>query len=89
MRMELSTGCSGVRVLNDSYNANPASMTAALEALASLPARRCIAVLGTMAELGPTRNEEHAAIAELAAARGIRLLSVAEPAYGIAGRRRG
>ena len=39
-------------VLNDAYNANPTSMAAALRSLAALPARRRIAVLGVMAELG-------------------------------------
>ena len=72
MRMELSTGRSGVRVLNDAYNANPTSMAAALDALAALPARRRIAVLGTMAELGPTGAAEHAAIAARRGALGIR-----------------
>ena len=41
-------------VLNDAYNAGPASMEAALRALAHLDARRRIAVLGPMAELGDT-----------------------------------
>ena len=39
-------------VLNDAYNANPASMLAGLQALARQPGRR-LAILGTMAELGP------------------------------------
>ena len=43
----------GVAVVNDCYNANPMSMRAALEHLADSPAERRIAVLGTMAELGP------------------------------------
>ena len=50
--MELGTSPDGVRVLNDAYNANPTSVLAALESLAALPARRRIAVLGVMAELG-------------------------------------
>ena len=85
MRMELSTGRRGVRVLNDAYNANPVSMAAALDALASLPAQRRIAVLGTMAELGPTGAAEHAAIARRAAERDIRLVTIDEPAYGVEG----
>ena len=51
-RMELVTAPSGAVVLNDAYNANPTSVAAALESLAALPARRRIAVLGVMAELG-------------------------------------
>ena len=46
-------------VLNDAYNANPTSMAAALRALAALPARRRVAVLGLMAELGPVSDAEH------------------------------
>ena len=45
----------GAVVLNDAYNANPASMAAALRSLAALPAGRRIAVLGLMAELGDRR----------------------------------
>ena len=47
----------GVTVINDAYNANPDSMRAALRALATIGAagrRRTWAVLGPMAELGPT-----------------------------------
>ncbi len=53
--------------LNDAYNAGPASMEAALRALAHLDARRRIAVLGPMAELGEHSAEAHRRIA---AARG-------------------
>ena len=58
-RMELATLPSGARVLNDAYNANPTSMAAALRALAALDAERRIAVLGVMAEIGPSSDEEH------------------------------
>lgn len=53
---------SGVRVLFDGYNANPASMRGALRLLASLPGRR-LAVLGEMRELGPIRDRAHADVA--------------------------
>jgi UDP-N-acetylmuramoyl-tripeptide--D-alanyl-D-alanine ligase len=49
----------GVTVVNDCYNANPMSMRAALEHLAQSPAQRRIAVLGTMAELGPDGERFH------------------------------
>ena len=50
----------GVRILNDAYNANPASMMAAIQTLASLPARgRRIAVLGDMRKLGDASAESH------------------------------
>src|SRR4029453_526440 len=52
-RMELGIARGGARILNDAYNANPASMHAPLEALAGLEAERRTAVLGLMAELGP------------------------------------
>ena len=82
-RMSLSTSPSGVLVLNDSYNANPTSMEAALKALAQLPARRHLAVLGTMAELGEYHDPEHRRIAELAEELGVKAIAVAEPAYGL------
>ncbi len=52
MRLQV-VNAGGVRVLNDAYNANPASMRAAIVTLLSLPASgRRIAVLGDMRELG-------------------------------------
>jgi UDP-N-acetylmuramoyl-tripeptide--D-alanyl-D-alanine ligase len=49
-----------VSVLNDAYNANPTSVEAALRTLCALPTNgRRWAVLGTMAEIGPTSAEEH------------------------------
>ena len=54
-RMELLRAASGALVLDDAYNASPASMAAALQALASVRADgRRIAVLGEMRELGCT-----------------------------------
>jgi murE/murF fusion protein len=51
---------SGIQVLNDSYNANPASMMAALETLKDLKRdRRAIAVLGDMLELGAKSDAAH------------------------------
>jgi UDP-N-acetylmuramoyl-tripeptide--D-alanyl-D-alanine ligase len=82
-RMELHRTGSGVTVLNDAYNANPASMAAALRALAVLPARRRVAVLGEMAELGPRAGDEHRAIAELAERLGVVMFAVATGAYGV------
>jgi UDP-N-acetylmuramoyl-tripeptide--D-alanyl-D-alanine ligase len=67
-RMETFTTGNGVRVVNDAYNANPESVAAALKA-ARWMARdaRLIAVLGTMAELGPIAVEEHERLGDLAA----------------------
>jgi UDP-N-acetylmuramoyl-tripeptide--D-alanyl-D-alanine ligase len=81
-RMELHYTPGGAAILNDAYNANPASMAAALEALAALPARRRVAVLGVMAELGPCSLEEHQAIAALVEQLGLELVAVSTDAYG-------
>jgi UDP-N-acetylmuramoyl-tripeptide--D-alanyl-D-alanine ligase len=58
-RGELVRHASGALLFDDTYNANPASMRAALETLAVLPARRRIAVLGDMLELGPDEERWH------------------------------
>jgi len=81
-RMELSTTVTGARVLNDAYNAGPASTAAALRALASIPAARRVAVLGVMAELGPGHGAAHREIAALADEHGIEVIAVAAPDYG-------
>jgi UDP-N-acetylmuramoyl-tripeptide--D-alanyl-D-alanine ligase len=80
--MHLRTAPDGTRVIDDAYNANPTSMAAALRSLAALPADRRVAVLGTMAELGPTAAADHEAITALAAALGVDVVAVAEPRYG-------
>jgi UDP-N-acetylmuramoyl-tripeptide--D-alanyl-D-alanine ligase len=64
----------GILLLNDCYNANPISMRAALEHLASEPAPgggRHLAILGGMAELGPDGPDFHEQVAELARGLGI------------------
>jgi UDP-N-acetylmuramoyl-tripeptide--D-alanyl-D-alanine ligase len=59
-----------VRVLADCYNANPPSLMAAVDLLATLPtAGRRVAVLGTMRELGPTSAELHSESARFVAER--------------------
>jgi UDP-N-acetylmuramoyl-tripeptide--D-alanyl-D-alanine ligase len=59
----------GVTVIDDTYNANPPSVAAALDLLQSLRGdRRAVVVLGTMRELGTTAAAFHAAAAERAAA---------------------
>jgi UDP-N-acetylmuramoyl-tripeptide--D-alanyl-D-alanine ligase len=59
-------------------------MAAALRALAALPARRRVAVLGIMAELGESSDADHRAVAARAAELGIEVVAVAAPAYGVA-----
>lgn len=73
-RMALTARPDGIRVLDDSYNANPDSMAAALRALAAMPARRRVAVLGEMLELGHGAEQEHAELGQLAASLGIDVL---------------
>jgi UDP-N-acetylmuramoyl-tripeptide--D-alanyl-D-alanine ligase len=67
MRLELKQ-LGGVNLLNDAYNANPASMRAALETLCALPAPgRRVAVLGDMRELGIWTERFHREIGATAA----------------------
>jgi UDP-N-acetylmuramoyl-tripeptide--D-alanyl-D-alanine ligase len=74
-RMEVFKTRGGIRVIDDSYNANPTSMAAALKAARWMAGDgRCIAVLGTMAELGPISTEEHRRIGELLVRLGIDVL---------------
>jgi UDP-N-acetylmuramoyl-tripeptide--D-alanyl-D-alanine ligase len=81
-RMDLRRAPSGALVLNDSYNANPASMAAALRSLAAVPARRRVAVLGLMAELGDRSQVEHEAVVALADELGIDIIPFETVAYG-------
>jgi len=68
-------------VVNDAYNANPDSMRAALEHLAERAgARRKLAILGEMAELGASADAYHREIGERAAELGIEVIGVGEPA---------
>ncbi|MFF1528728.1 UDP-N-acetylmuramoyl-tripeptide--D-alanyl-D-alanine ligase [Cellulomonas sp. NPDC058312] len=63
-RMHVVDRPDGITVVDDSYNANPDSVRAALRALAVLAGRerRSVAVLGEMMELGPDARAEHEAI---------------------------
>jgi UDP-N-acetylmuramoyl-tripeptide--D-alanyl-D-alanine ligase len=68
-RLRLEQLPSGVTLLDDCYNANPASMSAALATLAGMaaPERRAVAVLGDMLELGAFEAEAHRALGAEAA----------------------
>ena len=74
--MDLRRSSGGLIVLNDSYNANPTSMAAAVDALAGLGTGRRFAVLGRMAELGPHATAEHHRLGKLVAAAGVETLVV-------------
>lgn len=66
-REALALACGPVTLVDEAYNANPASVAAALGVLARAPGRR-VAVLGDMLELGPGAPALHAGLAEAAAA---------------------
>ncbi len=82
-RMDLRTAPSGARVLNDAYNAGPASVEAALRSLVALGAERRQAVLGPMAELGDAGPAEHRRIAHVAEEHGVRIVAFRTDDYGV------
>jgi UDP-N-acetylmuramoyl-tripeptide--D-alanyl-D-alanine ligase len=74
----------GISILDDSYNANPDSMVAALETLGQVPGRR-IAVLGQMNELGIESERGHRRVGEAAAREKIDyVITIGAIASGIA-----
>ena len=76
-RMEVTERADSVTVVNDAYNANPDSMRAALTSLRDMGAgRRTWAVLGSMLELGPDSDVEHAGVGAFAAEHGVNELVV-------------
>jgi UDP-N-acetylmuramoyl-tripeptide--D-alanyl-D-alanine ligase len=81
LRAEFWRAPTGLRVLNDSYNANPASMAAALRNLALVDAPRRVAVLGEMAELGEGSVEAHLRMSVLAVSLGIEVVAVGGAPY--------
>ena len=86
LREELIELPGGITVINDCYNANPASMRAALEHLRAIAGdRRKVAVLGQMAELGDSAAELHRQVGADVAAAGLAALVAVGPlaeAYG-------
>ena len=82
MRMDVVRLRSGATVIDDSYNANPTSMRAAIDALAAVPATRRIAILGLMAEISDPERE-HRGIHAYAAQRGVEVVAVATDLYGV------
>lgn len=79
-RMDVFTLPDGTTVIDDSYNANPASMGAAIRALGQLPTTgRRIAVLGLMADLEALSDECHRRVGEQAAEAGVdELIAIGE-----------
>ena len=83
-RMALRRTPAGATLLDDSYNANAASMLAALDTLARLPVEgRRIAVLGDMLELGDASARDHHRVGEAAASADI-LIAIGQDAVEIA-----
>jgi UDP-N-acetylmuramoyl-tripeptide--D-alanyl-D-alanine ligase len=87
MRAEI-TQTGTLTILNDCYNANPASMKNALDMLANLASkenRRAVFICGGMAELGPQTNALHAELGAAVARAEVRLLlTVGEAAKVVA-----
>ena len=81
MRMETHVTVHGATVVADCYNANPASVAAALHTLAKMRAARRVAILGVMAELADAKLE-HERIAALAAELGVEVFAVGTDLYG-------
>jgi len=61
-------------LLDEAYNANPASMQAAIASVARTPAVRRVAILGDMLELGATENDLHRGLAPLLVDAGVRIV---------------
>ena len=77
-RLESKRGPRGAEIINDTYNANPASLQAGLAVLGTKPAPRWL-VLGDMAELGPEEAALHAGAGHSAKHHGVeRLLALGE-----------
>lgn len=62
-RLQLVEGVGGWQVLDDTYNSSPAALEAALDVLCEMSARRRVAILGEMKELGVYSEQMHREIA--------------------------
>ncbi|HVN26684.1 MAG TPA: Mur ligase family protein [Candidatus Paceibacterota bacterium] len=75
-RMQVLAGDKQSWIIDDSYNASPIAMQSALEALGDLPAKRRVAVLGDMLEIGKYTMETHERMGRLAAEKADILVTV-------------
>lgn len=64
-RMQLLDGLQNSTIIDDSYNAQPAAMQAAVNTFLSIDAPQRVAILGSMSELGTISAEEHAKIGRM------------------------
>ncbi len=71
MRMNILHRGEGITILNDTYNANPQSMRAAVQVLSGAKGEYKVAVLGDMFELGPLAPALHAGIGDYLGKAGI------------------
>jgi UDP-N-acetylmuramoyl-tripeptide--D-alanyl-D-alanine ligase len=78
LRLQVVDGINGSRVVDDSYNASPESMLAALRLLSELPGSRKIAILGDMLELGSAEADGHRRVGNRAAEVADLLIGVGE-----------
>ena len=81
MRMQWLQAPSGVRIMNDAYNANPDSMVAAMKTLAKIPASQRVAIVGRMAEIADAQ-ERHLFVAGVAEELGLQVWAVDTDMYG-------
>jgi UDP-N-acetylmuramoyl-tripeptide--D-alanyl-D-alanine ligase len=84
-RMVWLANSNGQRILDDSYNANEASMLAALRVLAAASGEKKFAVLGRMAEVADSQGA-HRTVAEFAQQVGVRIIPLETDLYGVASR---
>lgn len=82
-RLQLLAGRKGSRILDDTYNANPASLAAALRVLGGFDGRKVL-VLGDMGELGTETERMHAAAGQMAHEAGVARLVTVGPMAAVA-----
>jgi len=83
-RMNPLPGKNGMLIIDDTFNASPEAMQAALDTLADLPGAHKVAVLGDIPDLGSLEEESHRQIGRYAATRVERLVTKGEAAQHIA-----
>jgi UDP-N-acetylmuramoyl-tripeptide--D-alanyl-D-alanine ligase len=69
-RLQSRSGIGGAHIIDDTYNANPSSLAAALDTLAAMPGKKLL-VLGDMAELGDEADAWHGWAGQAARAAGV------------------